>query len=273
MLARRDPRGTARVRVPKAGQLVADMIRNQITCGSLSDGDFLPRGAALCEQLGVSKSTLREAFRILEVEGLISIVQGSRGGARVQKPGIDVAVRSALSFLSSQDVTFVDLSVARLAIELPAVRRLAESRNKDAHALLWQLVGQLDAHLQSVRYPSALSLAEEFRHQLVVASGLEPLILFSAILRTYDDTHDLDSNNAKDRWTESTPTNSALSSLRTTCLGFKQLLHHTSRGQSAAAVAFWEAHFHSMVPTAARICCAQGDVSSAPEHAQKRIDS
>ena len=45
--------------------------------------DQLPPESALMEQFGVSRPTLREAFRILEAEGAISIRRGVRGGARL----------------------------------------------------------------------------------------------------------------------------------------------------------------------------------------------
>src|SRR5256885_7189092 len=72
------------VRVPKAAELVAGHVRSQIVRGELSEGDALPPESALMEQFDISRPTLREAFRILESEGLITVRRGARGGARVQ---------------------------------------------------------------------------------------------------------------------------------------------------------------------------------------------
>src|SRR3546814_9043440 len=77
--------GNARIRVPKTSELVADQIRAQIVRGELQEGDSLPPEGTLMSTLGISRPTLREAFRILEAENLISVVRGSRSGARVDR--------------------------------------------------------------------------------------------------------------------------------------------------------------------------------------------
>ncbi|MCK9903482.1 GntR family transcriptional regulator, partial [Frankia sp. Cpl3] len=65
--ARTEPRsGLARqqIRVPKTAELVAAQLRRQIVRGELVEGDALPPEAVLMEQFGVSRPTLREAFRV-----------------------------------------------------------------------------------------------------------------------------------------------------------------------------------------------------------------
>src|SRR5579859_1399256 len=83
------------VRVPKTAELVATHIRRQIVLGQLSQGDALPSETALMLEFNISRPTLREAFRILESEGLITVRRGARGGARVQEPSSEVAARYA----------------------------------------------------------------------------------------------------------------------------------------------------------------------------------
>src|SRR3546814_13647595 len=72
--------------------------------------------------LGISRPTLREAFRILEAENLISVVRGSRSGARVHQPSTELVSRYAGYVLESQGTTIADLYTARLALEPPVVR-------------------------------------------------------------------------------------------------------------------------------------------------------
>ena len=87
--------GSARIRVPKTSELVADQIRRQIIRGDLNEGDSLPPEGTLLATLGISRPTLREAFRILEAESLISVVRGSRSGARVHRPSTELVSRYA----------------------------------------------------------------------------------------------------------------------------------------------------------------------------------
>ena len=111
---RQAPRATANgagqlVRVPKAAELVAADLRRQIIRGELSEGDALPPESELMVRFGVSRPTLREAFRVLESENLIAIRRGARGGARVQPPGREVAARYAAFTLEYRGVTLRDV--------------------------------------------------------------------------------------------------------------------------------------------------------------------
>ena len=76
-----------RVRVPKTAELVAGQIRRQIIRGDIEEGDALLPESELMSQFGVSRPTLREAFRILESESLITVTRGARGGARLLRRG------------------------------------------------------------------------------------------------------------------------------------------------------------------------------------------
>src|SRR5690349_4407942 len=92
---RRQPSVGAHVRVPKSAELVAQSLRLRIVRGELREGDGLPPENVLMQQFGVSRPTLREAFRILESEQLITVHRGARGGGRVHAPNGDVAARYA----------------------------------------------------------------------------------------------------------------------------------------------------------------------------------
>ena len=76
-------------------QLPGADLRRQIIRGELAQGDALPTESDLMVRFGVSRPTLREAFRVLESENLIAIRRGARGGARVQPPDREVAARYA----------------------------------------------------------------------------------------------------------------------------------------------------------------------------------
>ena len=60
---------------------VVDQVRAAIVEGSILAGERLPNERELAEQFGVSRATLREAFRALEAVGLIEIRVGAHGGA------------------------------------------------------------------------------------------------------------------------------------------------------------------------------------------------
>jgi len=177
----------APVKVPKTAELVAAQLRNQIVRGELQEGDALPPEATLMAQFAVSRPTLREAFRVLESEALISVRRGARGGARVHAPNGDVAARYAGLVLQFRGATLADVYDARKSIELPAVRHLA--RRRPATALR-----ALDANLVSARAhinePAAqIRLQEEFHLLIVRHHGNQTLLVFSEMVHHIIELH------------------------------------------------------------------------------------
>jgi GntR family transcriptional regulator, transcriptional repressor for pyruvate dehydrogenase complex len=127
---------TTGVRVPKAAELVAAKIRRQIVDGELAEGTALPPEAELVARYGVSRPTLREAFRILESELLVVVRRGVKGGALVRTPSVEVAARSAQALLQYRGATLADVHHARIMLEPPAAAMLAERRDPEAIAAL-----------------------------------------------------------------------------------------------------------------------------------------
>ncbi|MGB7407963.1 MAG: FCD domain-containing protein [Pontixanthobacter sp.] len=115
------------LRVPKTAELVANSIRRRIIMGELGEGDTLPPEGQLMEQFGISRPSLREAFRILEAERLIEVRRGSRSGARVSLPTVESVSRYASYYLQASGVKVADIYRARLALEPHVVRKLAEA--------------------------------------------------------------------------------------------------------------------------------------------------
>ncbi len=146
---------TAGIRVPKAAELVAGTIRRQIITGELLEDHLLPSESALMEQFRVSRPTLREAFRILESESLITVRRGVHGGARVQIPNGDVAARYVGYVLEYRGTAMADVYRARAEVEAPLARLVATSATPDEECL-----ARAEAHLDD---PSA---DEEF-HRLM----------------------------------------------------------------------------------------------------------
>jgi GntR family transcriptional repressor for pyruvate dehydrogenase complex len=64
----------------KVSDKIIHQIRNAILSGQLMPGDKLASEKELMEQFEVSKATMREALRVLEVLGLIEIRKGTAGG-------------------------------------------------------------------------------------------------------------------------------------------------------------------------------------------------
>ena len=127
-----------RIRVPKTAELVAAELRRKIVRGELAEGDALASEAALMAEFAVSRPTLREAFRVLESESLISIRRGARGGARVQLPNGNVAASYAGLVLEYRGTTLQDVYDARTYIEAPCAALLAKRRTTSGWSSWWR---------------------------------------------------------------------------------------------------------------------------------------
>lgn len=184
-----NPVVSSRIRVPKTSELVADQIRGQIVRGELAEGDFLPPEGQLLATLGVSRPTLREAFRILEAEALISVVRGSRTGAKVHRPSVDLVSRYAGYVLQSNRTTIADLYDARLAIEPHVVRRLAIARDPTTVARLRREVETLDNLLKQERFVDFIAGVSEFHRVLIELSGNNTIIFINQILHQLIASH------------------------------------------------------------------------------------
>jgi len=90
----------SRVLQRKKPQQIADELRALIVSGQLGEGDCLGREPELVERFGVSRPSLREALRILEAEGLITVGRGVLGGVFVHEPDQRMTARTAALVLA-----------------------------------------------------------------------------------------------------------------------------------------------------------------------------
>jgi DNA-binding FadR family transcriptional regulator len=163
------------IRVPKTAEIVAKHVRDRIVRGELQDGDALPSENVLMTQFGISRPTLREAFRILEAEALITVRRGARGGARVHPPSPEVAARYASLVLQHRGATLEDLLQARVLLEAPLARLLADRDDRDeVVATLGELVEEAGGKADD---PEAMvALHFEFHRQVAAAVG-NPVVM------------------------------------------------------------------------------------------------
>ena len=181
-------RGTlGSVRVPKTAELVAAELRRRIVLGDLTEGDNLPPESTLIEEFGVSRPTMREAFRILETELLISVSRGSRGGARVRLPEVELVARYAGLYLQTRKTTVRDVRDARLLVEPPAARLLALRRPRDIIAELREHIGQVESQIDDAEAYSHHTAA--FHLKVIEGSGNETLTLLGHVMHEIWEAH------------------------------------------------------------------------------------
>ena len=167
------------VRVPKAAELVAAQLRGQIVRGELAEGDALPPEHELMQRFGVSRPTLREAFRVLEGEALLSIQRGARGGARIHTPDGDAAARYAGLVLQFRGATVADVYDVRRALDLASLTMIIEDTKRFDLAALHENVAAMGAATDPLEI---ITLHNEFHRLLVQIGGNQTLTIFEEMV-------------------------------------------------------------------------------------------
>jgi DNA-binding FadR family transcriptional regulator len=224
----------ARFRLPKAHEFVAGNLRSRIIRGELKEGDSLPGESELMVQFGVSRPTLREAFRILEAERLIRIARGVRGGPRVLAPDREVASRYFGLLLQARKVAVGDVYRARQIIEPPAARIVAETRAPEAILDLKRLLAEARAVIDDDRGSAEASTA--FFRAVVAHSGVETLVLLSSML------DDIMARSNELLWRSGAEQKSHMTRKREALQAKEKLTALIEAGDGAAAEAFLAGH-------------------------------
>lgn len=175
------------VKIPKASELVAATLRRQIVTGELKPGQLLPNEAVLMKKFGVSRPTLREAFRILESEAIITVLRGARGGGRVLEPDGAVAARYMGILLQYQGTPLTDVYQARTEIEVSAVGMLGGSKRKPAVRTLEELAIEAEELIDDDDGFAAHDL--KIHSAIVEATGSTTLAELSKMLFHIIDAH------------------------------------------------------------------------------------
>ncbi|HKN96253.1 MAG TPA: FadR/GntR family transcriptional regulator [Pseudonocardiaceae bacterium] len=141
----------------RMSEAIVEQIRGLIRGNRLRPGDRLPSERELCERLGVSRVTVREALRVLEAGGLVEIRVGARGGAFVTTPSSDRLGAGLADLINLAPVTSVEVTEARLVFELGIIPTVIE-RATDADVA--QLRAMTREHMEALRrdeYTMAMS--------------------------------------------------------------------------------------------------------------------
>lgn len=108
----------------KAARVVAGQIVRDITSEGLSR---LPQEAELLTKYGVSRPSLREAMRLLEMYGVITLKPGPGGGALVNRVASQEFAATTTLYFHVLGLTLADLMRTRIRLE-PLMARLAADR-------------------------------------------------------------------------------------------------------------------------------------------------
>jgi GntR family transcriptional regulator, transcriptional repressor for pyruvate dehydrogenase complex len=178
------------LRQPRLAEIVAASLRNDILSGRLKEGDLLPRQENLFKEFRVSLPAVREAMRILETEGLISVRRGNVGGAVVHLPTPERSAQMISMVLQTRGATLDDVSEALLYIE-PVCARLCAARADRMTEVVPYLRAVIEA--QQAQFGDVghyTTNARKFHETLVRRCGNESMIVVIGSLETIWSAHE-----------------------------------------------------------------------------------
>ena len=188
--------------IRRAWQLVLERIEADLLGGALGPGDHLPPERALATELGVGRSSVREAIRVLEVFGLVRTQTGSgpqSGAIIVARPSGGMSALMRLQ-VAAQGFEVADVVKTRLVLEAAVVSALAS--DPDSGGRLEPAAELLDAMEAGADLSAAefLALDAAFHLALAVASGNAVIASMMAGLRHSVETYVLAGASRLQSW-------------------------------------------------------------------------
>lgn len=174
--------GKLKVRREKLSEQVAEQIQQLIVQGGLKPGDRLPSERVLGEQIGVSRTVIREAIKALQERGLIKAIDGS--GHYVSKMKPEIVAQSISLFMKVHKHAFRDLLEVRKSLEVEIAGLAADRANNEEIKELVDVLKEMRRRLPKIH--SSIEDMEEFVqadllfHQILAQASknsLLPLLL------------------------------------------------------------------------------------------------
>jgi DNA-binding FadR family transcriptional regulator len=169
---------------PRLANVIAGQLRESILAGEIADGEPLPSQERLMERFEVSQPSIREALRMLEADGLITVRRGKNGGAIVHVPTNEVAARTIAAILQSRTVCLEDVGQAIQCLE-PICADLAARRRDRRQKVVPGLRRQLEVVASTIDDPERYrEESARFHSELVQSANNQTLALLVGALES-----------------------------------------------------------------------------------------
>jgi GntR family transcriptional regulator, transcriptional repressor for pyruvate dehydrogenase complex len=153
---------------------VSNRIKKFIFDGVFKPGDKLPPETELAQQFNVGRQSVREALRILELSGFITIQKGGGGGAVIKDTIFNTISRLFLDAFLMEKITIEELTVARVEIEKTVLKYAIQNADKAD-------IGNLQENVRKTRNKIAANevvIDENIQfHKLLARASKNPLFV------------------------------------------------------------------------------------------------
>jgi len=170
------------VKANRISQNIVEQIRSAILARELKLGDQLPPEKDFAKHFGVSKSSLREAYRVLEAFGLLEIRQGMSGGAFIKEVDLATVKTCLVNYFFFQNPGISTYTQIRTFIEPQVVKICAEKITAEDIEYLENNILAMEQEPEGKRFVSDLDIA--FHKKLVDITGNEIISLIVESIQT-----------------------------------------------------------------------------------------
>lgn len=154
------------VKNTKVYEEVVEHIKRMVENGELKSGDKLPTERAMAEELNVSRASIREAIRSLEVIGLIESRQGA--GNYIRKDFSEILLEPLSMIFMLQQGSAIDIYELREVLELSTIMLSAKRISKEELQTLKELI---DKFKSSEIESDNVMIDKEFHYTIVKAAN------------------------------------------------------------------------------------------------------
>ena len=134
----RSPRSSA-----NAFEVTVERLGSTIKMGLFGPGEQLPTERDLCELMGVSRTTVREAIRVLTVQGIVRVRRGRSGGTFVCSQLTSPNVMELRKQVQRRGASLIEILDHRLVVETGIAELAAERRPAELHQRLVELAERM----------------------------------------------------------------------------------------------------------------------------------
>jgi GntR family transcriptional regulator, transcriptional repressor for pyruvate dehydrogenase complex len=231
----------SQIRQPRIADLVASQLRQSIVDGDYLDGRLLPKQDELLAEFEVSRPSLREALRILETEGLITVLRGNKGGAVVHAPKAEAAAYMMGLVLQADRVPLSDLAEALGRLEPSCAAACADrsDRNETTVPILRATIDEAERNVDDAM--AFARIAHRFHDELVRHCGNQTLCITVGILVSLWSTQEY-------AWAEAAEAEHAFpdrSELLVSLRAHRKLVDAIERGDATGAARIAYAHLEA----------------------------
>jgi GntR family transcriptional repressor for pyruvate dehydrogenase complex len=167
---------------PKIRDIVVERLKSYIAAAGLVPGDRLPTETALAAQFGVSRPSLREATKSLELLGILESKTGvglTVGAMRIERLAGHLGFHPAIHRASP-----TQLIHTRIIVETGALPYVARRMSEDA-TIYAELLAIVDRFRGTRDLEAWIALDISFHRLLLESSGLSPLVAFHDLLQIF----------------------------------------------------------------------------------------